>query len=696
MDAQNDLMAERVRAAFAEEVRELLARANAIPAQTQEALAADGDGLRQLQRILHTLKGAAAAVGNEDLHTAVHGFEDEIGASESRDGGLAPEWLLERIDALAALAGLAGEAEAAAPRPIGAAPDAAPKPVRAHPGESVRVVRERVDSLQVLVDDLVVLRLRQEALAREMRMLVRMQGAAWEGWRQLPVAARRDGRGFESDLREVARTAKRVSSEASVLASQITALTGSLDEAVRDLRLVPMQGALEALGASVRDAARRSGKQVRFEVDAEGVEIDRAVLERLTEPLLHLVRNAVAHGIETPEQRARVGKDPVGTIRLEGAVEGGAVLLRITDDGRGIDAKAVCARVAGAAAEGAEREMEDDELLQCITSPGFSTASTTDELAGRGVGLDVVSATVDLLGGGMTLDNLPGAGCVFTLKVPVRSSTGHGLVLQVAGFHCCLLVRFVERVLRIAPGDAQVIEGRTAIPVAGQLVGLLPLGGMLGLDQEPWEEKRPAIVLRVGKRRLAVRVDDILGDQPLVIKPLPSAFTGGRLFGGGAVNADNSVLPLLEAAALLDLAERGQVRESIAAPKDVEAPEVLVVDDSVTMRTMEKGILTAAGYAVTAAASASQALELFSRMGECRLVITDLEMPGMDGVELCRQLRVSARPHVPILMVTSVGDPAERRKALEAGADAYLIKGDFAQDGFLQQVSRLVGRSAGV
>jgi CheY-like chemotaxis protein/chemotaxis signal transduction protein len=335
-------------------------------------------------------------------------------------------------------------------------------------------------------------------------------------------------------------------------------------------------------------------------------------------------------------------------------------------------------------------------VLDILTHPGFSTRDSADDLAGRGVGLDVVHGVVRGLHGTLELWSERGAGTAFTIRVPIAASTTMGLVLEVGKHRFGVMLSDVERVLRPKPQEIRHVEGRPSVRLDDETVALVALADVLGIDSESlFQEHIPVVVIRHGKQRLALAVDELPGEHALVVRPFGRAFQGTELFVGGAVQPDHSVVPVIGTAALFARAVRSgpavltrQLRaERPRAPSSLHA---LVVDDSITMRTLLRNVLHAAGYQVTVAEDGVVAMSRLEAMDACHIVVTDLQMPCMDGIDLCKNIRARTGSYVPIVMVTSVDDDEEKSRALAAGADAYVVKSTFEQATFLKRVDTLV------
>lgn len=702
-----DLAAD-VRAALAEEAHDLLRRAegalNALPESVDPERSVHW---LELLRVLHTLKGAAAAAGEEQAKQAVHALEER--ARDLRDGkepfgpGLVAE-LFERLETVERSLGVSRNIEPAM-QPWATEPQSA----RTAAWELLRVKPERVEALHTHVGELIVSRLQQESLGSrfvELRdQIVEAAGEAREigaGLDEVPGAAQLAAR-----LVELSASLGRLSHESGSLVrdlqrvhAQSASAVMDLEAGVRDLLLMPLGPFFEEYGKVVREAGRECGKPVRLSIRAEGAEIDRAVLLRLKEPLLHLVRNAVVHGIEDPLRRRASGKPETGTVLLEAYCSAGRVVIRVADDGGGIDVESVRRKATELRMLDERALLDDEQLLELLCRSGFSTRDTADGLAGRGVGLDVAATCIQELEGRLTLTNAPRGGTIFTIDVPIAASTNLGLVVRIGERTFGVLLHHVDRVLRTSPEDVVLVEGRDVIVLDGTPLAAVGLGWLLGLDARRGEAAhRSGLVLRIGKQRMVLLVEDIPGEQALVIRPLGREFSDVRTILGGAIQADGSILPVLNVAALFELAAGAQPRVEAKRPEPARAQpsgvsSVLVADDSLTMRMLLRNILQAAGYGVTLAHDGRAALDEVERRARFDLIISDLRMPRMDGVDLCRAVRCSKHPHVPFIVVTSVGDEQERQKALVAGADGYIVKADFEQAHFLDLVAKLSAQGA--
>ena len=757
---------EELLAVFAQEGGELLERIEreliAIEHASKERRR---KGLMSIRRHLHTLKGAAGALGISPVVHVCHELEEGLGTGDD-EPELTPQLFDvfhralahmsahvtgEKAEPLEAVLSALGDTfadpggvvkapqgggeeeqkpvQSEAPSPAAEAPsqdeNSGPSPSRS---AVVRVESARLDDLQAVAGELVVLNLQQDESQRRVERLRDHLAGILSEWRTLSgemheLAGELTSNRWQRLQRrsaEVTRGLKSAYRESYEFtrwsvghAGQMGLVSNALEDGLRNIRMQPLGPFLDSFARVVREAARKEGKQVRFETRGREIQVDRSVLERLREPMIHLVRNSVAHGIEVAQRRRQLGKPPVGIIRLEAQLMGEKVCLAVRDDGGGIDAEAVEHRAVEAGILRSGEGTGQRRLLDLLVHPGFSTRVEVDEVAGRGIGLDVVEAAVAELGGKLELENQPGKGAAFHLIVPTSITTSQGLIVEVGDYRLGIQIDAVERIIRIDRDELHVIEGKQVYYHDGDPVAVANLGRLIGASGEQPQggpRRRPALILRSGRQRLAVMVDDIPGEMPMVVKPLGPQFERVRHLTGGAVQANGTILPVLEHRELFRMATGqsrvslrsgasrrvapptdGDVGQAMARPAKKSGPAtILVVDDSVTTRTLERNILEAAGYQVITATDGAEAYEVLETHDEIDLVVTDLEMPRVSGLELCRQVRQSKKPELPLIIVTSRGDEEDVRRGLEAGADAYIVKGKFDQDHFMTTIKRFV------
>jgi two-component system chemotaxis sensor kinase CheA len=469
---------------------------------------------------------------------------------------------------------------------------------------------------------------------------------------------------------------------------------GPLDEGLRKIRMLPFAQACEGLERAVRDLAKSGGKEIEFRLEGGGVELDRSILERLKDPLLHLVRNAADHGLESPEERSLAGKPPQGRVTVQAALQGSGVEISVQDDGRGLDV----ARIREQARKRKIAVPDDPEALsRLIFMPGFSTSALITEVSGRGVGLDVVKSRVESLHGTVSFTFLPGRGTRFALRVPLTLTTVRALLVEAAGQSYAIVGTSVRRLVRAGIGDLGSAQGREVLLLGGSPVPVVSLAETLGLRTGEGRRaagKMAAVVIAAGDREVALVVDDLQAEQEVVVKTLGPRMGGLRMAVGATILASGRVALILSAGELVDRAlgsgSPGTLAASLAVPAPVARKRLLVVDDSVTTRSLERSILEGAGYEVLAAVDGQEGWQILQEKG-ADLVIADVEMPRMDGLTLAQTIRSSKRfGDLPVVLITALGSERDKARGIEVGADAYLVKSAFDQKSLLETVERLL------
>jgi len=563
-------------------------------------------------------------------------------------------------------------------------------------------IEQRLGELGALRDDLA-LRRRGGQLAARQRDAFRRQLA------ELPGSA-----ALLRDYDRIVQRAVAAESRVAVLGQALTGVTARLRQDVAQLggvaqglsdeimaaRLLPVATAFGPFERLVRDLAREQQKTIALILHGGDTEIDRKILERLRDPLMHMLRNAVDHGIESAAARAAAGKAPGGRIALTVVNRGGAIAITLDDDGAGLDPARLRAAAVrkGLLTEERAALLDETEARALIFHPGFSTTAVATATSGRGVGMDVVRDEVNGLGGQIAIASTVGVGTTFTITVPLTLATTRAILVEVSGQLVAIPANPVERLARIRTDAIVTLEGRRAVPVAGQPVPLVELGALLALptanvDPGSWQ---PYLILRQEGRRVAILVDRLRGEQEIVVKPLGWPLRRVRNVGGVAVLGSGETVAILNPSDLLAGGLRLGGAQGAAGARGAQAVptvrrrRVLVVDDSLTTRTLERGILEAAGYETLVATDGAEALELLGREG-VDLVVSDVEMPRLDGFGLAMAIRRDeALRHIPVILVTSLDTAEHRERGASAGADAYLTKGSFDQGQLLDTIGRLL------
>ena len=721
-----DALAARLLKTFLGELEEQL-RAMNTDLLALEATPDDAEHLRSLFRVAHTLKGAARAADVPLIERACHALETLLAAVRDGNTTLEPArfpLLFSAADALedarrrliggGDLAGCALEgvvralqaAEAQALRPeIETRPAPAVVPMLRGGDGQVRVDAEALDRLLASAGELLVAGGRSLGRRVDAEGVAESAGRLAARWRHAARGARLAlertpeaapvGRALQDATEESRRLARDLELLAGALAGDARALTKVSDEVlarVRRLRMRPFSEACEALPRTVRDLAVAAGKEVELEVAGGDVHADRAVLDVLREALLHLVRNAVDHGIESPAERQRAGKPRRGRVSVGAAIAGDRVAVTVADDGAGLNVPALRALLErrGVPAPGDERE-----LVRSVFEPGVTTRSEATTTSGRGVGLDIVRSAMTGIRGSVEVAWEPGCGTTFTLRCPPTLATIRALLVGVGSQILALPSGEVERLVRVTPADVGRAEGRDVLVLAGRPVPLLPLAQVLpSLPARPITGATPAVVLRIGERRVAAVVDELIGEQEVVLRPLRTGTRPLPLVSGAVLLASGRVALVLDPGAVvaagLSAAARAGTPLAATTPACVRHT-VVVVDDSITTRTLEQSILEAAGYDVVATADGADAWKLLQERG-ADAVVADVDMPRMDGFALCEAIRGSKRfGTLPVVLVTALETPGHRERGLAVGADAYIGKSSFDQRHLLDTLAQLLG-----
>jgi two-component system chemotaxis sensor kinase CheA len=461
-----------------------------------------------------------------------------------------------------------------------------------------------------------------------------------------------------------------------------------LKETAIGLRTLPLETITRRLPVAVRDLCLAAGKEVELVVTGAGTEIDRVILESLYDPLAHLLRNAVGHGIESPAERAKAGKPACGHLEVRAEPRGSLVEIVVADDGGGVSA------------EVAEQARHEGSLGDLLARAGYSTAPELTDLAGHGVGLDAVRSYARSVGGSFEVRSEPGRGMEVILLLPLALALLDVLLFERGGVVYGVPLVAVEEVVFVMA--TLVLEGRTALEVRGRPLPVVDVAVLIGAAPTPLGSKVPGLVISAGGRRCVATCDAVLGEEEVVVKPLGPLLGGIEGYLGAAILGDGRIALLIEPAMLTSGARRAQAapRPHIAGPaaaasveaRPAAAPKVLVVEDSFTVRELQRSILETAGYPVVTARDGRDALAALGRDAEIALVVTDLEMPELDGLELTRAIRAGQSSSLPVVIVTSRGSEDDHRRGIEAGADAYMVKRAFDQQALLATVERLVGR----
>jgi len=562
-------------------------------------------------------------------------------------------------------------------------------------GESLVQARQ----LRPFVDTLTAIRRDQAALAETLRTIESRQASLGSG---------------SNPTELIVRARDQVERSGAALTRNIDAfddftrrsedLAGRLHHEVIASRMRPIAEGVRGFPRLVREVARDLGKQIRFEVRGEATGVDRDILDKLEAPLNHLIRNALDHAIELPEVRQAAGKNPVGTIRLEARHSAGMLQISVVDDGRGIDVDRLRAKVVerGLASEVMAARLSEPEMLEFLFLPGFSTKEAVTEISGRGVGLDVVQDMVRTVGGLVRVTSRVGRGSRFTLHLPITMSVVRALLVRIGSEPYAFPLNRIDRIVRVARADLRQLEGRSHFLIGDDLVGIVDAVEVFGFtDPRNAEELLPVVVVSDRNLRFGMVVDAFLGERDLEVRPLDPRLGKPPDINSASVLDDGWPVLIVDVEDLvrsIDNMLGGRRFQPLLAGGGVTKIErgskrILVVDDSITVRELERQLLESRGYQVDVAVDGVDGWNAV-RVGDYHLVISDVDMPRMDGISLVRSIKQDARLRaIPVVIVSYKDRDEDRMRGLDAGADGYLTKSSFHDRTFLDAVADLIGEA---
>ncbi|MBZ2206914.1 hybrid sensor histidine kinase/response regulator [Massilia soli] len=692
----------------------------------------------ELMRAAHSIKGAAAIVNLDVAVQVAHVMEDAFVAAQNGLLEMTPariDVLLSGVDLIVQLAALtedsaqawiaqntavisstiaaiAGIAHVQPAAPAVAAPAASPAPPP--PADSAPLTQPQPRASQSY-DKLLALAGESRINAHQMRPLIesvqrhkRNQSSVLQAIEQLHDAIMRSG-----DAALVERSAQLIHKAAPLkqfaighmadienYERRVLGVSAALVDEVLALRMRPFGDGVHAFPRMVRDLARSLGKEAQLVIDGEDTLVDRDILAKIESPLNHLLRNAVDHGMEMPDQRVGAGKPAAGSIRLEARHRAGMLNIEISDDGRGVDLERIRANVVarGMSSDAMAAAMSPAELLEFLFLPAFSLKETTSEISGRGVGLDVVQQVIREQNGSVRIESQPGLGFRTSITLPLTQSIVRALVFDIQGEAYAIPIVKVERVLKIAQSAISTLENKQFVDSGGEHLGLVPAAQVLALGQfEPSGDELSVLVIGSGQRRYALVVDAIRGEHSLAVQALDPIFGKMRDISAAALLDDGAPVLILDVADLLlsidKLLHEGGLHKLSGAggAERRRSRRVLVVDDSLTVREMERKLLLGRGYQVDVAIDGMDGWNAV-RSGDYDLVITDVDMPRLDGIELVALIRKDLDLHkLPVMIVSYKDRPEDRARGMAAGADYYLTKGSFHDETLLDAVFDLIG-----
>lgn len=738
-----------------ESIEELIHSWEAQPAKSEYA--------DELNRVLHTLKGGARLSGLMDIGDLAHEFETYIEAhqrdikpesfAELHDYQDRLMGLLKQIreqdtptvlavaDALVQASIEQNQVQAMPMTPVALETTAKPEPAtilaaqRSAPQELVKVPAELLEELVNLAGETSIARGRmeqqvtdwgmsleemnstilrlQEQLRRldieteaqvlfrqeQMQQLDDFDPLEMDRYSQLQQLSRSLAESA-SDLMDLKTTLSEKTRDTETLLLQQSRINTDLQEGLMRSRMVPFSRMVPRLRRIVRQVAAELNKQIDLEMDNVEGELDRSVLERMLNPLEHMLRNAVDHGIESAEQRSAAGKPEVGRIALSLAREGGDVILRLADDGGGIDLEKVKQRAIAQGLMNADAQLSDKDLLQFVLHSGLSTAESVTQISGRGVGLDVVASEIKQLGGSLSINTVFGQGTEFIIRLPFTVSVNRALMVNIDDDSYAIPLNTIEGIVRVSPFELEHYyqDPQSRFEYAGENYKVRYMGEMLNTGAQPKLEDQilplPVVLVRTQEHVVAIQVDSLAGSREIVVKSLGQQFAGVQGLSGATVTGDGSVVIIIDPIALIRRQEAlnymPQPQTQASAKLASEEPLVMVVDDSVTVRKVTSRLLEREGYRVITAKDGVEAMHLLQQDELPSIMLLDIEMPRMDGFEVAKNVRSSRRlQQLPIIMITSRTGAKHQEHAKELGVDKYMGK-PYQEDALLQNITELM------
>jgi two-component system chemotaxis sensor kinase CheA len=708
-----------LRALFKTESDEHLQRLDDLFLRLEKA-PAEKELIEEAFREAHSMKGAARMLGQKTILALAHRLETTL--NSARQGGLAlnresiSQMLRETGEIRHCVLVATGEAPTTVvTSPIIACEDAPavaltdtgpspPLPTAVPPAstaqakgatiDSVRVDTRKLDELMTHAGELVVMRTRFAQRLGEMDALMD----------DLAVAARSLSATESGQLAVIANSLSEMRRTFADDGARLDTLSSTLEATVQQIRLLPFSIVFKTFPRMVRELADEQQKDIELKIEGEETLADRRILEALKDPIMHILRNAVDHGIEMSDRRQNAGKSPCGQIRIRASHAADRVVVTISDDGNGLDVERIraTARQRGLVTDEALAAMSREQLQALILLSGFTTKRFVTDISGRGVGMDVVRANIKELKGSLDISSEPGGGTSFIINVPNTMVTLRVLLVDVAGMSFGLPIDAVGVSRAISPEGIFTREGRNVSLYRGTPVPVMHLAQLLKLPTgavpipHPSSVATPCVFLTAGKNSFGVFVDSLVGEQHLVLKPASPLLGSVRQIQGATILSSGTICTVLDPAELFASFPAGTATAPVTPKLEQRAERkklILLAEDSITTRAQEVRILEGAGYEVVAA---TDGLDAYGKLGTRHFdaVVSDINMPRLDGLQLAEKIRaIPEYADLPVILVTSLASDEDKRRGLEIGANAYITKPEFDQSILLDCLERLVGCS---
>jgi len=717
--------------------------------------------LEAVFRDAHSLKGAARAVGINNIEEIAHQLENIFAASKRQELQLSAEIfdliyegadkiaqamdafldskepgfdLSDLLQRLAAVLVVDKGDDKGGPRDIvfeeelGSIvinPEEIPIPMEVEPQvnsgraikveETIRVKTKKLDNLMSHVEEMLVARIRTEQRLTDLREIYSFISNWSKSWFKIKGHYEKLNRSNIAD-KELSgvikflgindRYLKHMATEMSTLMQEfskdnmrLSLTTEDLQQDILNVRMLPVATVFNSYERMVRDIARQQHKEIQFNMDGLDIELDKKILEGIKDPLMHLLRNCIDHGIESPKVRVGNGKSRLGTISMRASQQGGSILIEVEDDGCGIDIETIKIMAVDKGIIDAQeaKNLSEREALFLIFKSGFSTSPIITNVSGRGVGLDVVKQNVEKLNGILEVKSGKGRGTKFSISLPLTLTTSRALLAKVGQEMFAIPTSSIERILRIQHREIYSIAGKDAIKIGDQPIAIVRLDQILELQVAEKmlspKDKITVIVMGSAEKRIAFIVDGVEGEMEIVVKSLGKQMTRVRNVSGATILGTGKVIMILNVADLIRSSQKlNSCGLSLIEPKQCKdiTRNILVVDDSITTRTLEKNILESVGFSVKLAKDGREALEKLENQ-KFDLIVSDVDMSNMNGLELTAEIKNDDKyGDVPVVLVTALESDADRERGIEVGADAYLEKSSFDQNNLIETISKLI------
>ncbi|MFH0925411.1 MAG: response regulator [bacterium] len=591
--------------------------------------------------------------------------------------------------------------------------------------ETIRVKVDRLNELMNLIGELVITKIRYEQQLVSLKKVINYL-KDWDGEWKVNIERIRNNKSLfqhpeiqvvmqllernNDNIQELRGMIFPIVEDLSVCSARTGLVADDLQEGIMRVRMLPVASIFDLFPRLIRDMAKEMGKKVELVITGSETEVDKKILEEIKDPLIHLIRNAIDHGVESPEERKPKGKGEQGKISLSAYYQGNQVVIEIEDDGKGIDIERIkeVALKRKIVDKVTLEKMSLAEIYNLIFVPGFSTSPIITDVSGRGVGMDVVKTNVEQLKGTISINSTLNKGSRFTIKLPLTLATSEVLLVIAGGEKFAIPIFFIEETIRILPQDISTVKGREVLYNNGITLTVGRLSTLLNLKKisKKVYKKRlskldtqgkylPVVVLKAVERRCALIIDELLGEQEIVIKSFGPQIRRVNNFSGVTIMGDGGLVMILNPIDLVEAVNSSSYFINILSGNKKEIGDqvvrkkILVVDDSITTRDLEKNILQVAGFDVDTASDGQEALEMVNKV-EYDVVVTDVQMPKVDGFQLTSILRRQEKnKSLPIIMVTSLESEEDKRRGIEAGVDAYITKGAFDQNNLLDVIKKL-------